>query len=187
MKNDFVIIGSGESLTDTDVNHVRGKAEVIVINDNYKKAPWADILYYCDNQWFNWHKAGVREFRGIKATLNDGEADWVFKQGEETGLSICPHTLNTGKNSGYQAINLALLLGAENIYLLGYDMKRTNEKKHWFGDYPVSGFDLFDDMIKCFKTIPEANYKHFGATIWNCTRDTALDMFPRLTIQEAIR
>lgn len=187
LKNDFVIIGSGASLTDDQVNHVKGKAEVIVINDNYKKAPWADILYYCDNQWFEWHKEEVRKFKGIRATLNDGEAHWIFKQGEETGLSICPHTLNTGKNSGYQAINLALLLGAENIYLLGYDMKRTSGLKHWFGDHPISGFDIFHDMIECFRTIPDANQKHFGANIWNCTPDSALNMFPRLSIYEAIR
>jgi len=36
-----------------------------------------------------------------------------------------------GDNSGYAAINLAVCLGANPIYLLGFDCKHENGKSHW--------------------------------------------------------
>lgn len=189
MKNDFVIIASGASLTDKDIQYVykrRHKCEIIVINDNYKKAPWADYLYFCDYQWYTWHKYNVDYFKGITATLAKGtKADWEFKQGYEEGLSFHPSYLHTGKNSGYQAINLACLMGANNIFLLGYDMQYTDGKKHWFGDHPVKGRDIFKDMIKCFDTM-KPDLKRFGTRVINCTRDTALEAFPKRPINEVL-
>lgn len=195
MKNDFVIIASGASLTDQDVRYVfdrRNKCEVIVINDNYKKAPWADYLYFCDHQWYLWHKYEVDEFKGITATLaKNTKADWEFKQGYEEGLSFHPSYLHTGKNSGYQAINLACLMGANNIFLLGYDMQYTNGKSHWFGKHRGVGDnanhydEIFQKMIKCFDTmVPDL--RRFGTRVINCSRNTALQTFPIRPINEVL-
>lgn len=41
-----------------------------------------------------------------------------------------------GKNSGYAALNLAACLGANPIYLLGYDMKKEGDKTHWHDGHP---------------------------------------------------
>lgn len=191
MKNDFVIIASGASLSDDDINYVhslRHKCEIIVINDNYKKAPWADYLYYCDLQWCRWHREAIKSFRGIVATCSKGEADWHFNIGDEEGLSFDDYTLNQGKNSGFQAINLACLMGANNIFLLGYDMKRCpiTNKKHWFGDHPVAGFDLFDDFISLYDTMLD-DLKTFGTRVINCNPNSALECFPKLSLKEVLR
>ncbi|HCZ48509.1 MAG TPA: hypothetical protein DCZ11_05850, partial [Gammaproteobacteria bacterium] len=47
----------------------------------------------------------------------------------EPGLSASPLRIHQGGNSGYQALNLAVLLGAERVILLGYDMHGG----HWHG------------------------------------------------------
>ena len=64
--NVYAIIASGPSLTQQQVDYCRGKAKVVVINDNYLRAPWADYLYFCDDKWFQWHKDrdAFRQFAG---------------------------------------------------------------------------------------------------------------------------
>ena len=59
-----VCIASGPSLTQDQVDQVKG-LNTIAINDAYKLAPWANILYACDYQWWDWHK-GVPDFKGYK-------------------------------------------------------------------------------------------------------------------------
>ena len=45
-----------------------------------------------------------------------------LKSVAQPGLSRTQGVIHQGKNSGYQALNLAYLLGAKRILLLGYDM-----------------------------------------------------------------
>ncbi len=47
--------------------------------------------------------------------------------------------LGTGNNSGFGALNLAYVLGAEPIYLLGYDMAiAPGGKSHWHAGHPFN-------------------------------------------------
>ena len=62
-----VCIGGGPSLTLADVTSIAGKARVIAINDAYRMAPWADMLYACDLKWWRWHD-GAPYFLGEKWT-----------------------------------------------------------------------------------------------------------------------
>lgn len=188
MKNDFIIIASGCSATQDDIDYIharKNKFTTIVINDNYKRAPWADYLYYCDFQWYKWHRQGIEDFGGIVATCSKGAADWHFNIGRQAGLSFKPCTLNQGKNSGYQAINLACLMGARNIYLVGYDMKRgACGRKHWFGEHPIKGRDLWDDFISMYDTMI-ADLKAFDVRVINCNPDSALECFPKVELRKA--
>lgn len=184
-----VIIASGPSLLETDVELCRGKMRCIAVNDNWRLAPWADVLYACDVRWWVHHK-GVPEFTGEKWTC-DPRARAQFKElncvpGKFLpGLSFNPAMIHTGRNSGYQAINLAVLFGAKRILLLGFDMQKTGGKAHWFGphDSALVATSGYDGFIQCFRTIPPL-IKGRGIEIINCTRETALSMFPRMAIEE---
>jgi hypothetical protein len=48
-----VCVASGHSLTKEDVEYCKGKAKVYIVNDGYKLAPWADLLYaaHTDRDW----------------------------------------------------------------------------------------------------------------------------------------
>jgi hypothetical protein len=79
-----------------------------------------------------------------------------------------------GGNSGLLAIELARVLGATKIVLLGYDCK-VSGKSHWFGNHP-EGFrnaDGIDDWIVAFDQLDKA-YKELGIDLVNCSLDTAL-------------
>jgi hypothetical protein len=97
-----------------------------------------------------------------------------------------PH-MHFGDNSGYQAINLAYLWGAGRIILLGYDMQHTGGKSHFFGDHPKDlqvGSDYVDWCHKFAKLAADLAAR--GVEVINCSRATALDCFPRATIDEVL-
>jgi hypothetical protein len=182
----IVCLATGPSLTPEDVNYCRGKAHVIAISDAYKLAPWADVLYSCDAKWWTWahdHKRHPRfaEFQGLKYALTAHSARFpgvqVLKNTGKDGLERHPAGLRTGRNSGFQAINLAVHLGASRIVLLGYDMGG----KHFFGNHPDGSAPPFADCIKRFTTLV-APLAELGIEVINCTRKTALTAFPQRSL-----
>jgi hypothetical protein len=183
----IVCVASGPSLTVEDVEFVRGKARVIAVNTSYRMAPWADVLYACDARWWKWHK-GVPEFEGLKFTLTSPVWQGVrlLKNTGAAGLEVKPHAIRNGRNSGYQAINVAFHLGAKRILLLGYDMQRgPGGKSHWHGEHPMVQRSPFSSFVQMFDTIVDPLKKH-GVEVINCSRETALKCFPRMTITEAL-
>lgn len=170
----------------------RGKGTVIAVNDNYKLAPWADYLYACDPQWWDWHE-GVKDFKGVRITQVSSDSDRknVAKYGLEfveskklPGLSTDGVTIHQGQNSGYQAINLAYNLGAEVVILLGYDMQLSG-KTHWFGDHPNNVRSNYNDFIDSYKTIAK-QLPSLKLEIINCTRVTALNCFKMMSLESAL-
>lgn len=186
-----VCLATGPSLTPADVAACRGRAKVIAIKDAIDLAPWADVLYGCgadSGQW--WPRNGDRlaTFPGLRFTLDPLAAKWaqVLTIGPELGLSADPDTLCHGRNSGYQAINLAVLLGATRVLLLGYDLQPgPRGESHVHGDHPWRAPLPFDAFLAAFSSIA-APLEAAGVTVINCTRRTALTVFPQMPIEEAL-
>lgn len=115
-------------------------------------------------------------------------AQWgieCFESTHANGLCTKEGTIHTGSNSGYAAINVALHKGFKRIILIGFDMSMDGEKRHFFGDHPkplnfVSNYNTF---IDCFRTI---NPKDYGLEIWNCSRRSALEHFPRYDLDSCL-
>lgn len=182
-----VIIAGGASLTREDVEFCRGKARVVAVNDAYRLAPWADLFYACDARWWDVHFERIADLQGLKVTHSADAAvrhrlSLIVGRAAQ-GLSFNPTFVHLGNNGGYQALNLVTLMGATRILGLGYDMKG----RHWFGDHPkaCSGPSNFARWIANFETVPP-DLARIGATFINCSRDTALTCFPRMTIEEAL-
>lgn len=191
----IVCIASGPSLTAEDVDYVRGKARVIVVNTSYKLAPWADVLYAADPLWWTWHK-GAPDFQGLKfsAETENWKMRWIRKCPDvqqvaitgEFGLELNPAGLRRGYNSGYQAINLAVHLGATRIVLLGYDMQiGPHGEEHWHDDHPHANRSRYDQFRRAFPTLVEPLQK-LGIEIVNCTRRSALTCFPRAALRDVL-
>lgn len=192
-----VAIGGGPSLTQEQVDYCRGKANVIAVNNAIERAPWADLLYFCDERWYRWHEARVRAFNGARVTLeNRGLAaelpglicmrDDTRTSKEVTGLCEDPDGLRTGNNGGYQVLNLAAHLGARRVVLLGYDMRAAGGKVHWHEEHAIptppeclSGYaDAFHSLV--------APLAARGLEVLNATPGSALDAFPRVPLAEAL-
>ena len=187
-------IASGPSLTREDVELLRGRVRTIAINTSYRMAPWADVLYAADHQWWDWHK-GAPDFPGMKfSTSRPVFKKWgvkVLRRGDDQwsgrdGLSLDPSTLALGKDSGYQAINLAVLFGATRILLLGYDMSRAPDgRRHWHPDHPTPTPNLYREFMVFYPGLA-ARLEEAGIEVINCTRWTALDVFPKAQLAEAL-
>jgi len=182
-----VCIGGGPSLTPEDVLRVYGR-RVIAINDAYRLAPWADVLYAADKKWIDWHD-GVPMFMGPKYTVESREQtdrpDWhVLRLTGPLGLERDANGLRSGHNGGYQAINLAVHLGASRIVLLGYDMAPNPDgPSHWFGEHPDKRPSPYPEMREAFDSLVDP-LKAIGVEVVNCSRRTALTAFPMRTLDE---
>lgn len=185
-----VIIAGGPSLTvdqcsDVEVWRREPAPElrrVVAINTSFQRAPFADILYACDGAWWNiYHEQALATFPPYRCWTQDEQATKKyglrFIRSESTrGLSRRPGLIRQGKNSAYQAINLAYLAGARRFVLLGVDCKGT----HWHGDHPPGlarvlphklWLAAFDDLAR--------DLKGEGVEVVNCSPDSALRAFPQ--------
>jgi len=185
----FVCIGSGPSLTQADVDAVRGLARVIVINRSYELALWGDVMYAADAKLWDWVK-GAPEFHGLKYSLeSSAPVMWpdvqILRNTGITGLELDPTGLRTGINSGYQSLGLAYHMGAAKILLLGFDMQWKGGLSHFHGDHPDSQPSPYPQMIAAFDTIVQP-LTDVGVEVINCTPDSALKCFPMSTIQNEL-
>ena len=179
-----ICIASGPSLTEADLNLCRQSGRIIyVVNDVYKVAPWASILYAADGSWWDYHE-GVPDFKGEKWSI-DGACcarwDLNFIPGTSTKVFAIEEPIAYGKNSGFQALNLAYLQGHRDVWLLGYDMgHEPDEDKHFFGEHPqkINRTSQYQDWIDHFRKAKPLMDKA-GLKVTNMTRKTALDMFER--------
>jgi len=186
-----VIVASGPSLTPEQVDYCKGKARMIVVNNNYRLAPWADALYACDGEWWDEYHDETHDFQGEKWTQDHGASQkyglkWV--QGRnESGLSTDPSVIHTGSNSGYQAINLAFHFGVKRIILIGYDMQRTKNKKHWFGNHPgkLNKPGNYKQWARNFIDLAN-DISRQGVEVINCTRVTALGAFKQDKLENVL-
>lgn len=188
----IVCLGGGPSLTGADVDAVGiTDAPVIAVNDAYRLAPWAAVLYACDGKWWSWHH-GAPAFAGLKYSIDPNAGRrWpdvrVLVNTGISGLESAPTGLRTGRNSGYQAINLAVHLGAARIVLLGYDMGvGPDGRAHWFGDHPDRKPSPYHHMIAEYETLAPA-LAAIGVAIVNCSRRTALTCLPTGRLDDEIR
>lgn len=188
-------------------------ARCIAVNDAYLWTPFADICYFADSHWWKWHTEGIdksligfnatqvrirfAEFRGQKCSIQSSGGNITddavhmlrnrdFPQHGE-GLSLDPQSLVTGRNGGFQALNLAVLAGAARIILLGYDGKPNhNGLAHWHGDHPrpspAAGYPLYRQSFS-FVT---GTLRTMGVRVVNCSPNSAIDAFPRMALAEAL-
>lgn len=190
----MIILAAGPSLTASDIAVCRGKARVLAIKQCMQLAPWADAGYACDARFWRHYGPSLR-FGGPTFALEDGAAPWatVLRQGLEGGLSTDPTTLNIGRavsyhgtNSGAQAINLAYLLGASKIVLLGYDNQfAPNGASHCFGEHPWRRRPQPALWTPIFESIAAAA-PALNLTIVNASRTTDLRCFPRLPLEQVL-
>lgn len=203
-RDTVAILGGGPSLTVEQVESCRGRCRVIAVNDSYRLAPWADVLYACDVKWWAWHPDAL-EFDGPKymlehparSKLADGTeigVEWLRERGvvalENTGrdgIETTPTGLRTGSNSGIQAINLAAHYGVARILLLGFDMRFDGERSHWHDGHPVRPAESVfrQAMLPCFPPV-KAALDELGIECINCTPGSALDVFPRADVADCL-
>lgn len=173
------------------------RRRVIAINNSYLPLPCADVVYFADALWHEWHcdrtefKAHAGEKCSIEQTgeqiadanvhilRNDSKDD-----GFKGGLSKRPDAIKSGGNSGYQALGVAIAAGAARIILLGYDMRFIDGKSHWHGGHKTRvGEGNYSRLYtRAFRELPG----NLPFEIWNATPGSLLTNFPAKTLAECL-
>jgi len=112
---------------------------------------------------------------------------------EPAGLLEFPtdslQSLSAANNSGFLALNLAAALGANPIYLLGYDMHGKAGKKTWWHDgYPhdTQSTSIYASFIETFDLITP-RLDRLGIEVINLTPRSALHTFPTDKITNVLK
>lgn len=186
------IIGGGPSLRCTDLSGLEGE-NVIGINMGYR-FPATTVALVCsinllnrlrrEHDWLNW--------TGTKLTLESFIWNGATNYGCNV-LSVAPRECTWGPslevgfpipgNAGPLAINLAAVLGASPIYLLGFDMRgeggqTANYHSYYRVKLPESRYELYAKEIE-ERCAGRAN-------IVNLTPDSALTCFPTAELRDVI-
>lgn len=183
------IIGGGPSLRGFDWEQLRGR-KVIAINRAFEVAPWADVLYWTDADFYRWYKRDIDSFRGMKVTCRPAkipsENILLLCGVRDYGLDLRPSYICDGNNSGYGALNLAVKLGAKRIYLLGYDLHSTQDATHWHNGYNRRhNHTIYKRLFKYFDSaVPVLN--KLGVEVWNANPDSHLACFRKCSLADAI-
>jgi hypothetical protein len=203
----FIIVASGPSLTKQQTEYIEqygADNHIVVVNDNYKRLPWADYLFAADLKWWRLHYKTVCEttksytelhtidriraplFRNINEVKNrpliENDITRNISDIENTNL------LYHGGCSGILAMEFARIRGAAKIILVGYDMQHTGGKSHWFGDHPKG----FLNANCCERWVNEISdmmpiYKQLGIDVVNCSIETAIDSVRRSTLEKELK
>jgi hypothetical protein len=165
---------------------------LLAVNNAYMYSSGPDIVYAGDVSWWNRHRPyvppyslrfGMRSWRGLPGP---GGVE-VMERGPGEHFSLEWPVLGTGKNGGYQAINLAYLLGYRRVILLGYDMQFTWGRRHFHPDHPDRNpqESTMREWLRIFRKMAPA-MEEAGLEVVNCTRETALNCFPLMSLEEAL-
>lgn len=190
------LIGGGPSLKNFNFNLLKGE-KTIAINRAIEYTPFADIFFSMDYRMYEWlflnkhnklldiTKKALLNYKGVKSWLNTGgfhfKSDVVeFPLAGISGISSSlQEGLYSGKNSGFAALNLAICLGANPIYLLGYDMTSDKKENNFHSGYGYG--NNFDPESKGWIKIFEENapiIKQRGIEVINLNPHSNLKCFP---------
>lgn len=197
------IIGGGPSLKNNfNWDLLKGK-RVIGINRAFEEHD-PTIIFSMDTRYLRWILQGRygKEVKGkfLKSnaykcwlvTYRASLPDYIYLlktwKSYREGFRAFPNSMKEGighgNNSGYAALNLAVCLRANPIYLLGFDMKHTEEDTHWHNGHPIPQRPSIVSGFKKFFNLLPGRLKELETNVINVTHDSDLDCFPKMTIKE---
>lgn len=100
-----------------------------------------------------------------------------------------PGVLGDAGNSGFQAVNLAVQLGARRLLLIGFDM-RLDLGIHWHGKHGRGLNNPTEANVAKWRRILDAaapRLAALGVSVVNCSAVSALEAYPKMTLTEALQ
>lgn len=172
------ILASGPGMTQAVADQVRAAGlPAIAINSTFRLAPWADVLYAADPEW--WGHVGNRDalaFKGLRLSCQPMKGVLQLRNSGVTGFDPDPAAVRTGGNSGYQALHVAIHADAARVLLCGYDMQGG----HWHGRHPAglkeTSAETYARWVGRFHDLAGVAAER-GIDVVNCTPGSALRAF----------
>jgi len=169
---DIIIVAGGNSLRDFDFEKLQDKI-VIAINESIHFVPFAPYFFACDRDFFT-KKCMVNGFEDHKEVFKKYNGIAISRNGPAMTLKYNPPL---PANSGLIALQFAIDLKPDRIFLLGYDMKRT-KYAHFYDIIPIAYQNYFKVII------PRFDLLKYDCKIYNVTNDSALECFKKMSFKD---
>lgn len=143
---DVFIIGGGTSVDLEAVQLLKGRpnSATITVNMSYLLTPWADVLFYADDRFYQREKAErpdkLNGFAGEIMSISRFHGDPRVKQLVQVippGLASDRGAISMQRSSITGAVGIAVHKGAGRIILVGVDNRDGEDGKiHYHAEYP---------------------------------------------------
>jgi hypothetical protein len=184
---DVFIVGGGPSLAGFDWSLLHGK-NTIGCNAAFKLGvDVCKVCFFSDQKWFQAYETELSTFTGEVVTHCPRLLPLSFRtpwlkgvRREKRGLH--QKAIGFGGNSGCSAVNLALLMGAKRVFLLGFDCKVEDVKQTHWHKWTIEQMNLqvFPKFIQGWGAIAVDLPTVFpGCEIINLNPDSAIPFFPK--------
>lgn len=185
------IIGGGSSLSEfpwktlKNLNTIGCNTAFELGHEICKMCFFGDMLFFERNKHnlVNYKGTLVTSFSGLYETT----VDWIHTmKRQDRGLSDKADTLAWNHNSGASAINLALLLGAKKVYLLGFDNYADQDTRNNWHEKSVFEFrkSVYARHAQGLEEVARLQPQLFPeAEIINLNPHSNLDCFPKKTLK----
>lgn len=187
------IIGGGDSLRQFNWSLLKQECTIGCNSAFTLGSEVCKICLFGDAKWFGIYKHELFQYAkqgGLVFTnspqLMKTHLLWLWTIGRiSDGLGR--KELGWNGHTGASALNLALILGAKKVYLLGFDMILSKEgSPNWHNrliDEPNT--NVYKEFMKRFKRVKVDLAKKFpGRKIINVTNKSALGIFPKIGVEK---
>lgn len=171
---------------------------IIGVNVSFLLGDWVDICFFGDNSFFLKYEEALLKSKCLKVSCCEKSKTlgWIkflpidyTKRGR---LTSDPTKISWNFNSGSASINLAALLGAKRIILVGFDMNMPTNQPHWHNEYKkgdlteqekISRAQHFNQFLAPFPKIKK-DLDTLGIEIYNTSLNSAIECIPKIPITE---
>lgn len=189
---DAFIIGGGRSLVNVDWSWFAGH-NVIGCNQAFQLGHQiVKVVAFGDVKFWGKYWKDFEAFDGWVVTnyaISHPPPWLVTLQREYDGLYRAK-ALGWNHSTGAMAINLALRLGVQRLFLLGYDLQLHDGQKHWHGIDLDNTIPAFERFTSGFNTVKRSIPSVFpGREVFNVEAfpgASRLNVFPKLTWREMV-
>lgn len=189
------IIGGGPSLKFFDWDLLHNECTIGCNSAIFLSPAVCKVAIFGDSIWLDKYRTEAEAYTkagGVLFTNNPRYTkppSWLWVMERKT-VGLYHDALGWNWNTGAAAVNLALLLGAVKVYLLGFDMKLAkNGESNWHdkqvkgvGKDPIAVYHRFQEGFR--RVRHDLPLKFPGREVINIHDDNSLDMFPTVSFKK---
>lgn len=193
MRETVFLIGGGPSAGPVDTSDLPGFR--IGVNDAAFHKP-CDAFFSNDHNYAIGIRTSIEAFPGERHLCafqrhHERFCEWrgitMWRRVYSLAPTLTGHTLASGGHStpgcsGYVALNLAARMGARRIVLIGYDFH--DAYNYFFTPDPYPRHSI-PGVRASFREVAK-HYRRLGVEIINTNPDSAIDAFPRMSLEAAL-
>ena len=194
-----IIVGGGPSLIGFNFESLRGR-RVIGVNRTFESYDGCDILFSMDTRYYQWLKSAkidyhltgemIKKWKRVKSRkiflspLDPYKFEPDIYLIRRLPVGDVSFSLEGGlycaDNSGFGAMMLAIALGCNPIYLLGFDLNKRVSRTHNHEPYPFPfAHSKYERMIGSFNEMAPKLVKA-GVKVYNLNPYSGIRCFPFL-------